>query len=75
MFFVALLLGTVGGIWLMQVSAMHADKAGIAATLLTTSPLFVLPIVAMIGEHLSKRAVLGALVTIAGVALLFAFSG
>ena len=74
MFFVALLLGTVLGIWLMQISAKHADKAGVAATLLSTSPLFVLPIVAMLGEHISKRAVFGALVTIAGVAMLFVFS-
>ena len=75
MFFVALLLGTVLGIWLMQISAKHADKAGVAATLLSTSPLFVLPIVAMLGEHISKRAVLGALITIGGIALLFVFAG
>ncbi|MEO0475420.1 MAG: DMT family transporter [Planctomycetota bacterium] len=74
MFIAALLLGTVMGIWLMQISAKHADKAGVAATLLSTSPLFVLPIVALLGEHLSKRAVLGAMVTIAGVAMLFVFS-
>ncbi|MBX2850147.1 MAG: DMT family transporter [Phycisphaeraceae bacterium] len=74
MFFVALLLGTVMGIWLMQISAKHADKAGIAATLLSTSPLFVLPIVAMLGERISPRAVLGALITITGVAMLFVFS-
>ena len=75
MFIAALLLGTVMGIWLMQISARHADKAGVAATLLSTSPLFVLPIVALLGEHLSKRAVLGAMVTIIGVAMLFVFSG
>ncbi len=74
MFFVALLLGTVMGIWLMQISAKHADKAGIAATLLSTSPLFVLPIVALLGEHVSKRAVFGAMLTITGVAMLFVFS-
>jgi drug/metabolite transporter (DMT)-like permease len=74
MFFVALLLGTVMGIWLMQISAKHADKAGVAATLLSTSPLFVLPIVALLGERISPRAVLGALITIAGVAMLFVFS-
>lgn len=74
MFFVALLLGTVLGIWLMQISAKHADKAGVAATLLSTSPLFVLPIVAVLGEHVSPRAILGALITIAGVAMLFVFS-
>lgn len=71
MFTGALLLGTVGGIWLMQISAMHAEKAGVAATLLSTSPLFVLPIVAFLGEHVSKRAILGALITIAGIAMLF----
>ncbi|MGB0766915.1 MAG: DMT family transporter [Phycisphaeraceae bacterium] len=75
MFIGALLLGTVGGIWLMQVSAKHADKAGVAATLLSTSPLFVLPIVALLGERLSSRAILGAVVTVGGVAMLFVFSG
>ena len=74
MFIVALLLGTVLGIWLMQISAKHADKAGVAATLLSTSPLFVLPIVALLGERISRRAVLGAMVTIVGVALLFLMS-
>lgn len=74
MFFAALMLGTVLGIWLMQISAKHADKAGVAATLLSTSPLFVLPIVALLGEHISRRAILGAFVTIIGVALLFVFS-
>lgn len=74
MFFAALMLGTVLGIWLMQISAKHADKAGVAATLLSTSPLFVLPIVALLGEHISRRAILGAFVTIMGVALLFVFS-
>ncbi|MFN3166008.1 MAG: DMT family transporter [Phycisphaeraceae bacterium] len=74
MFLGAMMLGTVLGIWLMQVSAKHADKAGVASTLLSLSPLFVLPIVALMGEHISKRAVLGALVTILGVALLYAFS-
>ena len=75
MFFVALMLGTVGGIWLMQISAKHADKAGVAATLLATSPLFVLPVVAVLGEHLSRRAILGAAITICGILLLFAFVG
>ena len=37
-------------------------------------PLFVLPIVAVLGEHVSPRAILGALITIAGVAMLFVFS-
>ena len=74
LFFTALMLGTVGGITLMQISVKYANEVGVAGTLLSLSPLFVLPVVALLGEHISRRAVLGALVTIAGVALLFVFS-
>ena len=74
MFTVALMLGTVGGIWLMQTSVKYANEVGVAGTLLSLSPLFVLPIVAMLGEHISRRAVLGAVVTIAGIAMLYIFS-
>lgn len=70
MFMVALLLGAVGGIWLMQIAVKHAERLGVAGTLLSISPLFVLPIVALLGEHISKRAVLGAVITIFGVAML-----
>lgn len=73
MFAVALMLGTVGGIWLMQVAVKESERVGVASTLLSTSPLFILPIVAMLGEHISMRAVFGALVTIAGVGMLFVF--
>jgi drug/metabolite transporter (DMT)-like permease len=58
------------GIWLQQISLKFAP-AGIAQTLLGTSPLFVLPIVFLRGEHISWRACLGVLVAIAGIALLF----
>lgn len=74
MFFVALLLGTVGGIWLMQISIKQSARVGIASTLLSTSPLFVLPIAAMLGEHISRRAVLGAFVSVGGIAMLYTFS-
>lgn len=74
LFLVAVTLGTVGGIWLMQVSAKYAEKSGVAATLLSITPLFVLPITAFLGEHVSKRAVIGAFIAIAGVAMLFLFS-
>ena len=74
MFTAALMLGTVGGIWLMQIAVKQSDRVGIASTLLSTSPLFILPIVAMLGEHISKRAVFGAIISIAGIALLYLFS-
>ncbi|MGK7875644.1 MAG: DMT family transporter [Xenococcaceae cyanobacterium] len=58
------------GIWLQQTSLKFAP-AGIAQTLLATSPLFVLPIAAWMGEKISLRTVLGVLVAIAGIGLLF----
>jgi len=61
--------GTYLGIWLQQVSLKYTE-AGIAQALLATSPLFVIPMSAMLGEKLSWRAVLGVGVSLAGVWLL-----
>lgn len=58
------------GIWLQQISLKFAP-AGIAQTLLGTSPLFVLPLVVILGERVSFRAYLGVMVAIAGITLLF----
>ena len=58
------------GIWLQQISLKLAPT-GVAQTLLATSPLFVLPIAVVMGEKLSLRAILGALVALAGIAFLF----
>lgn len=62
--------GTYLGIWLQQI-ALKYTAAGIAQTLTATSPLFVLPIAAALGDVISIRAVLGVLVAVGGVALLF----
>ncbi|GAB4470251.1 MAG: DMT family transporter [Anaerolineales bacterium] len=66
----ATLLGTVFAMWLQQV-AIDLTAVGIVQTLLSTSPLFILPIVALQGEHVSRRAVGGALLAMAGIALLY----
>lgn len=58
------------GIWLQQTSLKFAPT-GIAQTLLATSPLFVLPIAAFLGEKISLRAILGVLVALSGISLLF----
>jgi len=58
------LTGTVAGLL----------TVGVAQTLLSTSPLFVLPIVLLLGEHVSRRAAIGAVISIIGVALLFIFA-
>jgi drug/metabolite transporter (DMT)-like permease len=56
--------------WLQQTSLKFAPT-GIAQTLSATSPLFILPIAASLGERISLRAILGVLVATAGVGLLF----
>jgi drug/metabolite transporter (DMT)-like permease len=58
------------GIWLQQ-TALKFAPTGIAQTLLATSPLFVLPIVTIMGEKINIRAVLGVLIAVAGISLLF----
>jgi drug/metabolite transporter (DMT)-like permease len=66
----AVLLGTFLGIWLQQIAFKYSGHVGVASTLLATSPLFVLPMVAWGGERISARAVTGAVIGIIGVAVL-----
>ena len=68
---VAALMGTYGGIWLQQAAFANA-QAGPVQTLLSTTPVWVLPLAALGGERVTRRAVLGALVAVAGVAVLLA---
>ena len=69
MLVLAAFLGTYLAIWLQQV-AFKFTPAGIAQALLATSPLFVLPIAAGLGDRVTQRAVLGVLVAIGGIWLL-----
>lgn len=72
---VATLTGTVAGIFLSVYGLLHAEHVAVAVTLLSTSPLFVLPLAWFWqGERFGVRAVLGAALAIAGVAV-FLFSG
>lgn len=59
------------GMWLSLVSARHT-QVGIASTLMSTMPVLIIPLV-MVTERYRPtiRAVLGALVTVIGVAMLF----
>ena len=63
-------IGTFMGIWLQQISLKYA-AAGVAQTLFATSPLFVIPIVALMGERISLRAILGVVLAIVGVGCIF----
>lgn len=63
-------IGTYICLWLQQL-AVQGAPAGITQTLLSTSPVFILPIAALRGEKLSGRAVLGAALSIFGITLVF----
>ncbi|MGD1921389.1 MAG: DMT family transporter [Pleurocapsa sp.] len=67
---IAALGSTYLGIWLQQTSLKFAPT-GIAQAFLATSPLFILHIVALQGEKINFRAVLGVLISLAGIALMF----
>lgn len=62
--------GTYLGIWLQQ-TAIKFTAAGIALTLLQTSPLFIILGAICIGEKVSFRAIAGVVIAIAGIGLLF----
>lgn len=62
-------LGTYLAIWLQQIAFKHSP-AGIAQSLLATSPLFILPIAALLGEAITPRAIVGVLVALGGIVLL-----
>lgn len=64
------LVGTVLAIWLQQTSLKYA-ATGIAQSLSSTSPLFVIPIALWLGEKVSLRALLGVLIALLGIWLLF----
>lgn len=67
---IVVIFGACLAIWGQQI-ALQNTEAGIAQTLLSTSPIFILPIAALRGEKISARAVLGAILSMAGIALLF----
>ena len=65
------LLGPYFGITFSLIAVAHT-KVGIAATLMGTSPIMMLPMVRFLQkEVLTWRAILGAFVAVAGVAILF----
>lgn len=70
LFTLAVFLGTFLGIWLQQAS-LKLTSAAVAQTLISVSPLFALGLAALSGHTVSRRSVVGALVTLCGVALFF----
>lgn len=68
---VACFFGTVLGLWFQQ-SSLKFAPAGLAGTLAALSPVFILPFAKLAGEHISRRAILGSLLALAGCAVIFA---
>ncbi len=67
----AAFLGPTIGVWLSLV-AVKNTQAGIAATLMSTFPVVIIPLAMIVHkEKPSFRSVLGAVIAVAGVALLF----
>ena len=67
------LIGPFGGVWLSYV-AIQSTQVGIASTLISLAPVFLLPIAGLIyKEKLSWRAIFGTVLAIAGVAVIFLF--
>lgn len=66
----AAFIGPVFGIWMSLLSIKYT-QVGIASTLMSTTPLWIIPLVMIVHhERPSFRAVLGTVVALAGVALL-----
>jgi len=63
----ALLIGIFGGFWMFTLSLKYID-ASAAIILSSTTPIFILPIVAVLSkEKVSFRAILGAVITFTGI--------
>lgn len=72
---IATFLGTYCGVWFMNYGLQHAP-IGVASTLNSTSPIFILPLSALVlGERVSLRAIAGAVVAVCGIAVLATGAG
>jgi drug/metabolite transporter (DMT)-like permease len=77
MFGMVLLSSIIGAyicLWLQQITIENLP-AGIAQTMLSTSPIFILPMAAFRGEKNSIRAIIGAVLAIVGITLIFGLFG
>ena len=62
--------GPFVGVWLSLISIKYA-RLGIATTLMSTTPIFLLPITRIVfGERITKGAVFGTIIAVTGVAIL-----
>ena len=73
---VGTLCGPVFGVWMSMVAGAYAADAGVAAALMGTTPVFMLPLaIWLYGARVTRAGVIGTLLTVAGVAVCFAGGG
>ena len=64
--------GPVLGVWLSMVAATDADSRGVAAALMSTTPVFMLPVAVWVyGARVGPLAIFGTLLAVGGVAACF----
>lgn len=65
--------GPVGGVWLSMLARRHAADAGVAAALMATTPVFMMPVAAVAyGARVGLLGVAGTLCAVAGAAICLA---
>jgi len=70
------IVGPFLGVWMSLVAINETPSLGVAQTLISLSPVMILPFAVWLHkEKLSYRAVLGAVIALAGTALLALFAG
>ncbi len=70
------IVGPFLGVWMSLVAISETPSLGVAQTLISLSPIMILPFAVWIHkERLSTRAVIGAVIALAGTALLALFAG
>ena len=69
-FLLAVVFGTYLTLWLQQIAVIHIN-AGIAQTLLSTSPIFAAVIKIIQGKKTRFQTIIGILLTVIGVSMLF----
>ncbi len=67
------IIGLVVSLWLSMISIKYA-QVGIASTLLSTTPIMIIPVVYFLNkERVNIRGIFGAVVAVIGIALIFLF--
>lgn len=66
----AIIFGTFLAIWLQQVSIANINP-GLTQTLLSTAPLFLIPISLLKKQKITPRSVIGACISLGGISILF----